>query len=292
MESIKKEEETNKVKVLSILRKLKEDNGALIENEYSIDKKIIEKVFSLTEKREIQDILLRLTVIDSMYSTQMNKRYYALLELAEYMHGLNQIIPLPTLFSEYIKKEEKTDDMIGNDKFTMLFNNGYGYDKSYNKSGTAVSLISKYAYFETHYNFPIYDSIVCEMYPRLWKYCGFDGEPKKLTVKNKKFQTEGMKTIVSFINAIDSLIEHLGGDISYDHLDRLLWFVGKIYRGNLSLIINKEDYKWCIENWDKDGNFNITQSGFNVAEAPFCSRNECLKSMFILARELKEMDAN
>ena len=49
---------------------------------FSLDKDAILKVFRKTEEETYMDILARLTLIDSMYSTQMSRRYYALDELA------------------------------------------------------------------------------------------------------------------------------------------------------------------------------------------------------------------
>ena len=49
------------------------------------DKNAIINIFKLTNNSKVEDVLLRLTVIDSMYSTQMNRRYYALDELADKM---------------------------------------------------------------------------------------------------------------------------------------------------------------------------------------------------------------
>lgn len=45
---------------------------------FSADKEVILKVFEQTKGDTKEDILVRLTLIDSMYSTQMSRRYYAL----------------------------------------------------------------------------------------------------------------------------------------------------------------------------------------------------------------------
>ncbi|MBO7570731.1 MAG: hypothetical protein J6T48_01110 [Bacteroidales bacterium] len=259
------------------------------EDGFSSDKTAIENVFNMTSKRTLSDILLRLTVIDSMYSTQMNRRYYALQELAEKLHCLDQIKPLPTLFKDFIGKKRDIhmfDGKIGTNKFN-LFAEKYGIGKDGSDKGVAVSLISKYAYFETNHGFPIYDSIACEMYPRIWKYCGWKDKPPLLTVKDSSQQMVGDATIVKFVESIDELIKRLGGNISYDHLDRLLWFVGKIYRGNLSLVVDRKNYEWCTKNWkerDKDNNFLIDK--VNIGNAPFCNNNQQLKAMFDLAKDL------
>lgn len=279
--------------IRSILDRLKEkdvygdDTGG-----FSSDKSAIESIFLMTKNRSLPDLVLRLTVIDSMYSTQMNRRYYALQELAEKLYCLNQIKPLPTLFREFIEKKRDThlfDGKIGSEKFN-LFAEKYGIGKDGSDKGVAVSLISKYAYFETDYGFPIYDSIACEMYPRIWKYCGWKDKTPVLTIKDSCQQMVGDKTIVKFVEAIDELIKRLGGNISYDHLDRLLWFVGKIYRGNLSLVLDRKNYEWCTQNWkerDKENNFLITNIDIN--KAPFCNNNPQLKAMFELSKDLKKI---
>jgi hypothetical protein len=107
---------------------------------------------------------------------------------------------------------------------------------------------------------------------------------------------EGDKTIVAYTQAIDDLIKRLGVDISYDHLDRLLWFVGKIIRGNLSLVLNRKSYEWSVEHWfekdDKGNNvvFNIAKA--NIDDAPFCKNNSRLRAMFELAKCIKDGNNN
>jgi hypothetical protein len=277
-----------------ILDSLKEKNVYDCgEDGFSTDKSAVERIFDMTAIRSIGDILLRLTVIDSMYSTQMNRRYYALQELAEKLYCLNQKKALPELFKEFISNNRDAslfNGTIGGKNFN-LFSEKYGIGKDGEDKGAAVSLISKYAYFETNYGFPIYDSIVCEMYPRIWTYCSFGKKDYTLTVKDKNQQMIGDETIVVYTKAIDNLIARLGGGITYDHFDRLLWFVGKIYRGNLSLVVGRENYEWCVKNWfekDNAGKMKFDVSKVNIDEAPFCRNNPPLKAMFELAKTLKQ----
>lgn len=260
---------------------------------FSSDKKAIENIFEKTNGRSLGEILLRLTVIDSMYSTQMNRRYYALQELAEKLHCLNKKKPLPELFKEFIEENRDArlfDGTIGGKKFN-LFAENYGIGKNGFDKGVAVSLISKYAYFETHYNFPIYDSIACEMYPRIWSYCGFGKKNYRLTIKDDNQRMVGDETIVAYTKAIDEMIKRLGGDISYDHLDRLLWFVGKIIRGNLSLVLDREGYEWSVKNWfeenDKGQKVVFDIAKVDIDEAYFCKNNSRLRAMFELANMIK-----
>lgn len=284
-------------KVREILDSLKtKDVYASTADGFSSDKEAIQHIFEMTKRRTKSEILLRLTVIDSMYSTQMNRRYYGLQELAEKLDCLNHKQALPKLFAEFIKQQniDSFNGAIGKVKFN-LWAEKYGIGKNGKDRGVAVSLISKYAYFETGYEFPIFDSIACEMYPRIWKYCGWKDKAPILKVNDKNQQLLGDKTILTFITAIDELIKRLGGNISYDHLDRLLWFSGKIYRGNLSLVLERKDYEWCTAKWkqyqNKEGNFDIVK--LDVSQAPFCSTNSRLKAMFQLAKDLKnEINSN
>ena len=270
------------------IRQIREILDSLKKNDvydYSIegfidDKKAIENIFKLTSASKREDVLLRLTVIDSMYSTQMNRRYYALDELAERMVNLH---PTEKLFKDFLKTYDV--NLFNGDKFN-LWGEKYGIGKNGEEKGVAVSLISKYAYFETELQFPIFDSIACEMFPRIWKYCGWKDKAPKLWVLNQEQQMEGKETIITFVKAIDELINRLGGNISYDHLDRLLWFTGKIYRGNLSLVVSREDYEWCVEEkLIKKGIFDVSQ--VDISKLSFCKTNTRLKAMFELAKTLK-----
>lgn len=265
---------------------------------FSSDKMAIERIFKMTDSGNFADILLRLTVIDSMYSTQMNRRYYALQELAEKIHIIEHTKGLKRTCAEFLAQCNHRDahlfDGKANGTSFNLFAERYGIGKDASEKGVAVSLVSKYAYFETGYGFPIYDSIACEMFPRLWNYCKWaKGEMPKLTLKDGNQQMIGDATIVAFTKGIDELIARLGGNISYDHLDRLLWFVGKIYRGNLSLVLDREGYEWSVNHWfekDDKGNkvvFDIAK--VNIDEAPFCKKNSRLQAMFQLAKDIKEM---
>lgn len=242
---------TNKEKqrqeIIFLLNKISEGNWA--GNGYYSDKQAIENLFAKTDEREKEDILLRLTVIDSMYSTQMSKRYYGLEDLAEAMYALQEEKGL-TLKNLFIRFAESCDASLFDYQGRNLFANSYGIGKDAGSKGVAISLISKYAYFCTNYKFPIFDSIVCETLPRLRSYLGLP-KRKLLKVHNKdksnSYRIDGMATMVNFTAAINAFFQELNIPVSYDSLDRLLWFVGKIRRGNLSLVLSKSEYKKSVE---------------------------------------------
>ena len=56
---------------------------------YSIAKRAIKELFENTSNKSFNHIYSRLIIIDSLYSTQMGRRYYGLEELAETLLQLN-----------------------------------------------------------------------------------------------------------------------------------------------------------------------------------------------------------
>lgn len=260
------------------------------DNSYSKDKNVIIKIFNTTDGNSYEDILARLTLIDSMYSTQMNRRYYALEEIAKmlYVIGREQ-----KGLKDYFLKIASHPDSITD---YSLFEQNYGIDKNGKEKGVAISLISKYAYFETGCNFPIYDSIACEMIPLIWKLCEWGKFHEIIKYKDSSLKVDGKATIISFINTINLMIEKLGGNISYDHLDRLLWFVGKIRRGNLSLVLTKQQYIECISIYNKlkspsdNEIFNI--NNITLSDFPFLNDDLMLCKFFSLAKIIGAKNAS
>lgn len=264
--------------IKTILQKIKYNNLQPEDNAYYMDKQCILDVFNSTIGTTFKGIKTRLTLIDSFYSTQMTKRYYGLDDLANAMFQLysKKQQPLSELFKKFLETKDIT--LFNYDDNKNLFSSNYGIDKNGKEKGVAISLISKYAYFDTNLNFPIYDTIVCEMYPKIWKYCDFDNPMPKLSIS--KGRVLGDKTIVSFVKAIDELISKFGNDVSYDELDQLLWHTGKVCRGNLSLILSKVQYLTTINN------YNINQSLNNLK---FLKKDTLLYYYFELAQQLNKI---
>lgn len=283
----------------TILKRIKQED--VDENGFSQDKNAIDIIFDNISSSDKFGILARLTIIDSLYSTQMNRRYYGLDELAESLVLLSQQQkkPLADLFINFAKNQDTSHFNFtkiegGRSIPTNLFDEKYGIGKDGGDKGIAISLISKYAYFETGKHFPIYDSIACEIYPLLWTYCGFPKkEQPKLIVRIKGSQLiNASETMRSYVNAINILIDKLGGGISYDHLDRLLWFTGKIRRGNLSLVLSREQFDKCLDYSQKNHLFKETnefsiQKVNDVDKLPFLKRGSLLQDFFSLAKALQ-----
>lgn len=265
---------------------------------FSADKNVIQRVFSDTNGYKKDDILIRLTIIDSMYSTQMGRRYYALDELAAALAIIAQgeEDKLKEKFLKFVENPAQVvnqfDYTTSNKRKSNLFSENYGIGKDGRDKGVAISLISKYAYFLTGYKFPIYDSIACEMYPLVWKYSGFSEKmPRlKVTIDGKIMGAETMVRFVQGVNLLIAKLDHK--NLNYDLLDRFLWFVGKIRRGNLSLILTREQYEDVINKTRQDCHIskeNISTEYFNIDKVnienfEYIKNNKLLNEFFEMAK--------
>ncbi len=198
--------------------------------DYFNDKQIIKKIFSLPGKDHQETIRLRLTIIDSYYSTNMSRRYYGIENISK------------QIFHYYKDDQSLIDDLqlfikepYDNDYILDIFNQSYGISKKGEPKGKAISLISKYSYFLTNFQFPIYDSIVFETYAKIINRFPELGLEKKLSTEISDF--------VRMMNALN-----ISSEINdFDKLDNLLWLIGKILRGNFSLILNEDTYKEFVK---------------------------------------------
>ena len=225
------EHEKQKKEIAELLEKISKYDSSKNKSGYYRDKEAIEKLFESTrENLDESKIRIRLTVLDSMYSTQMKMHPFGVEDLANALwkcYLKNGSAVLKDKLSQITQNPDKMDTEI-----QQLFSDTYGAKPN---NATAVSLISKYFYFETGFKFPIYDSIVREYLPRLYEYCG---EPPKGIHAND---------IIGYIKTINyfftDVIKYTADESRYDTLDHLLWVAGKIISGNLSLLLNKEQYE-------------------------------------------------
>ena len=275
----------NHKKLLNLFEKIHSEKKN--ESGYSLGKSTILKVFKATDGYSHEDILARLTLIDSMYSTQMSRRYYGLEELAVALADVHNGKNLEEAFLDFLKDKNLKPFELRNSKkvTTNLFIEKYSIGKNGEDKGSAVSLISKYAYFETKFKFPIYDSIVREMYPRVWNYCGF---PKSEMLEFK------YNDMTSFVEMINLMISKFNSTyVNYDSLDRVLWYVGKIYRGNLSLVLSRKEYDAFAEKYTKteDGKkvFAFDIATVDLKSLPI-KKDSLVYDFFVLAKELKLLD--
>jgi len=169
-------------------------------------------------------VSLRLTVIDRYYSTNMSKRYYGIQDIT------SSLMQLGKNDSELVRsfKIFISNNIRRNSSVLKLFDQKYGVTKEGEDAGGATSLVSKYAYFITNYQFPIYDSLAKESYKIIAR-----NYPQLGLAKIKESQ------IYSYFQCFQKLNDYFN---DYDLLDNLLWLLGKIKKGNLSLIVPKKTY--------------------------------------------------
>ncbi|MFA6617898.1 MAG: hypothetical protein WCT23_02380 [Candidatus Neomarinimicrobiota bacterium] len=180
----------------------------LEDSPYTTQKKRIHELFDKTNNSDFNDIMLRLYVIDSCYSTQMNKRLFSFDDLSRLIE--NEIEP------RFINRKSDTSFIEENFNKRILLH-PIGIDKEGNDKGHTFSLISKYLYFRSNFNFPIYDSLV------------------RKELRREGFKINGQYPSVAYFKCIFELCEKF--EIDYDDLDKYFWVCGKVRNGSLSLII-------------------------------------------------------
>ncbi len=191
---------------------------------YAVAKRAISTLFSVdTSLPRLEQLCLRLTVIDSYYSTNMSKRYYGVEDVGSALQSLRATdTDLVGFFLDYIKSP------LASSEGRRLFEMTYGMDKHGRSSKRAQSLISKYAYFLTNYQFPIFDTLARQSYVTLSK-----AFPDQVDPCVRPGQ------VGHFFASLSVLNESIG---SFDALDNLLWLMGKVVEGNLSLILPRDNY--------------------------------------------------
>lgn len=196
--------------------------NVLESSHYRTQKDIIRYFF---EKKNNNNIYARLAIVDTFYSTQMNKRLFGLDDLAKKIEEIGT----DKQFKEEVE-EFKNDDNEQNKISKLLSDkNKYGIRKNGKDFGHARSLISKYIYFATDFNFPIEDTFVKDNINIILLHF------VKNEIDNKN---DILKEIIKFCD---------GNKIKYSEFDNLLWLFGKIKKGSLSLIVEKENYLKIIE---------------------------------------------
>jgi len=252
------------------------------QTKYFTDKKIIGEIFDLTSRTySPQSIISRLTIIDSYYSTQMNKRYYGIEDIA---NKIWEVSPeneneVKQCFLNFAKN-------LQNKNIQALFGKKYGIHKNGTDAGGAISLISKYAYYQTGFEFPIYDRLAKIVYPLIMKKY-FPDKTIELSIRSTD--------IILFIKSINQLNE-LSKINNYDKLDNLLWLSGKILDGNFSLVFKKkETYSLFAKEVEKKTSKTIKLINGEIKHLDFSERmigyikeNKLILNEIIKDKKLKE----
>ena len=200
---------------------IKKAVDALKGTAYEKNKEIIRKMFDLPPSK--CPVILRLRVIDSFYSTNFIRRQLGFEELAQAIENLGSDNDVKNRLRSVVKNNCLSIDEGIQELFTR--EDWGAIRKDGRKAGHGRSLISKYFYFLSGFNFPIYDSLVNEgledldgHYPK-----DFSDLLARLSELKKTYRT------------------------TYDHLDQFLWLWGKTYYGTYSLLVDDKEMYKCIE---------------------------------------------
>ncbi len=196
------------------------------ETQYQSNKSIISELFKDKSSSDFESVVKnRITVIDSYYSTQMNKRLYGIDELALTISQYPDDV-LKLEIEKFLTNPQEKSSLYA------LFSKEYGIDKSGKPFGKATSLISKYLYFLNQYQFPIYDSLAFVSL-KLFKNNG-------LFADNYVVNEENYFTTIKEVNRIS-------GINNYEKLDNLLWLIGKLHKGSFAILMDMNKYLKLID---------------------------------------------
>lgn len=191
----------------------------ILENDtpYSRNRDVIDTLFKMNFDLPYKQIVfIRLTVIDSLYSTNMNKHIGGLEKLANCICEISDNDEeLKTKVKKYKEKQNQTD--VG-----WLLEEPYGNGRP----AKARSLISKYFYFLMEHRFPIEDSLLKVYINEIDEYfsLGLDFYPYS--------KCEDKSDLLMKLLRFEKI------DGQYDSFDNLVWLYGKIREKSFSLISN------------------------------------------------------
>lgn len=247
---------------------------------YVQQRQIINSLFGEYDKEDygMAKVILRLTVIDSLYSTNAAYSYFSIEEMAEKIMSLG---------TERMAADYFYEIATGKVNGKILFDEFYGIRKKLSHGSKQMSLLSKYAYYlllqdvdSYPLGFPIYDSLAIESYPKVSE-----------KVENPVRKKIGA-TINGYISAINELREKIFennepwyGLQQFDLLDAYLWRLGKLENGNCSLLLDRQDYETFIINLGlnlcREAENKLESNKFNNAVRKRCLelRNDCQKGI-------------
>lgn len=209
---------------------------------YVEQREMILSVFNNSMPYSTTSIMLRLTVIDSLYSTNASYAYFSIEDIAKAIYALGTEEDALNYFKQIARGKAVEKN---------LFEESYGIRKNTQVGGKLISLISKYAYYtllsenKCPLGFPIYDSLAIEVFPVI---CEILKIP--YVFKHK----DNIQEYVACLNALraklfgEAIDQRFEDMQQFDILDAYLWRIGKLRHGNYSLLFTKSDYLQFIEN--------------------------------------------
>ena len=245
-------EEIRRIMSLIIENELITEVNSMDQATYNDQHALINSIFNNTDY-SIGSIILRLTVIDSLYSTNAAYSYFSFEEMATSIYNIGS--------SQKTKDGKRRAErdyfyhvaLTGEDSLG-LFGEPYGFQKNLSEGTKQMSLLSKYAYYELMQErerypigFPIYDRLAKEAYPTVRKMLG-----EKDFYSMPSLETP---TITQYVACLTQLRKGLfdndklfDGYQQFDILDAYLWRMGKFSDGNMSLLLERKDYARFIIN--------------------------------------------
>lgn len=246
-----------KEKILDTLRmiardELQAEETTIDDATYINQRSIINALFASSEF-SIGSIILRLTVIDSLYSTNAAYSYFSFDEMSQRIYAIGDGNATPAGRQRAERDYFYHVALTGEDRLG-LFGEPYGFQKNLSEGTKQMSLLSKYAYYELMQErerypigFPIYDRLAREAYPTVRKMLG-----EKDFYSMPSLETPSIKQYITCLTQLrkglfddDQLFE---GYQQFDILDAYLWRMGKFGDGNLSLLLERGDYMKFILN--------------------------------------------
>ncbi len=245
--------DTNKAQILATMRliaekELDKEASSLQTATYNDQKQLISALFNSVKEYNTGSIMLRLVVIDSLYSTNAAYSYFSFEEMADKIYNLLG-------GTEEGARQYFYDIACGTgyDKYN-LFQEPFGIQKNLSEGSKQMSLLSKYAYYTLYGNeetrkkyplgFPIYDSLALEAYSTLCKM---------LSIEQGTGIDDSIEGYVRALNKVRDFLFDGNGLFNnkyqqFDILDAYLWRMGKFNGGNLSLLLSRNDYVTFVKN--------------------------------------------
>ena len=230
---------------------------------YSSQRLVLRDLFIKTSGSEYskQNIMLRLSALDTLYSTNASKSYFAIEDMVEKIWNIpgndKEEENANHFFMDVANGLAEASNGVNVDEW---FNERFGIQKNCRSGHRMMSLLSKYAYYccllikGNKDGFPIYDSLALASFPFVFKvlWPSTKSEKLKSIVKAITSDSNSEKTIPMslYVQAMNTLCDGLGLNKpkipikmqKYDIMDAYLWRMGKFSNGNLSLIVNKRSY--------------------------------------------------
>ena len=159
----------NQTMQVIVEQELNRGPSSLQQATYNDQRALINAIFN-RKGYTVGDVMLRLVVIDSLYSTNAAYSYFSFEEMAEKICAIGN----EQAAQDYFYSVATT----GKDP-KELFREPYGIRKNLAEGSMQMSLLSKYAYYSLlqdtrryHLGFPIYDRLAKESYPTVCKMLG------------------------------------------------------------------------------------------------------------------------